>query len=38
VTDAKSSEIALRTDKLWFAYREPEWALKDISLCIQGVN
>jgi phosphonate transport system ATP-binding protein len=34
VTHANDPEIAVRADKLWFAYREPEWVLKEISLCI----
>jgi phosphonate transport system ATP-binding protein len=32
VTDIQSREVALRADGLWFAYRELDWVLKDVSL------
>jgi phosphonate transport system ATP-binding protein len=34
VIQANNHNAALRTDRLWFAYREQEWVLKDISLSI----
>ena len=34
MTQETDQNIALRTDGLWFAYREQDWVLKDVSLSI----
>jgi phosphonate transport system ATP-binding protein len=34
VTKTSCQEIALRAEGLWFAYREPDWILKDVCLSI----